>query len=72
MVSETSNTKCRHSMNPLIGLPPDRKWLDPHHFHTLGEKYLLAAAEGAGGLPLVIPALAGRDLSELLGCMTGC
>lgn len=42
---------------PLIGLPADRKLLGPHPFSAVGEKYLRAAIDAAGGLPLIIPAL---------------
>jgi len=31
--------------------------LGPHPFHAVGEKYINAVAEAAGGIPLVIPAL---------------
>ena len=58
-------------MKPLIGLPADRKWLAPHHFHAVGEKYLLAAAEGAGGLPVMVPALPELDLVALLARLDG-
>lgn len=42
---------------PLIGLPADRKLLGPHPFSAVGEKYLRAAIDASGGLPLIIPAL---------------
>lgn len=42
---------------PLIGFPADRKMLGPHPFSAVGEKYLRAAIDVSGGLPLVIPAL---------------
>lgn len=44
-------------MIPLIGLTCDRRVLDPHPFHMVGEKYIDAVRHGAGGLPLLIPAL---------------
>jgi putative glutamine amidotransferase len=47
---------------PLIGVTADRRILDPHPFHVVGEKYLTAVRDGAGGLPFPIPAL-GRMLS---------
>jgi putative glutamine amidotransferase len=31
--------------------------LDPHPFHMVGEKYIAAVRDGAGGLPFLIPAL---------------
>lgn len=42
---------------PLIGVPADRKQIGPHPFTAVGEKYLRAVIDGAGGLPLVIPAV---------------
>jgi putative glutamine amidotransferase len=48
------------SLVPLIGLPADRQFIDPHHYHCVGEKYLLAVVDAMQGLPLVIPALSGR------------
>lgn len=43
---------------PIIGVPADRRILDPHPFHMVGEKYLKALSDGANALPLIIPALA--------------
>lgn len=42
---------------PLIGVPADRRVLNPHPFHMAGEKYLTAIRDGAGAVPVVIPAL---------------
>jgi putative glutamine amidotransferase len=42
---------------PLIGVPSDRRVLDPHPFHMAGEKYIAAVRDGADGLPFLIPAL---------------
>ena len=47
----------RMSVKPLIGVPADRRMLDPHPFHVVGEKYLTAVRDGADALPLTIPAL---------------
>ena len=33
---------------PLIGVPADRRILEPHPFHMVGEKYLVALVEAAG------------------------
>jgi putative glutamine amidotransferase len=43
---------------PLIGIPADRRMLGQHPFHVVGDKYARAVLEGAGGLPLLVPALA--------------
>ena len=45
------------STKPLIGIPCDRRVLDPHPFHMVGEKYLTGIRDGAGALPFMIPAL---------------
>ena len=50
-------TGLRMSVKPLIGVPADRRMLDPHPFHVVGEKYLTAVRDGADALPLTIPAL---------------
>ena len=42
---------------PLIGVPSDRRILDPHPFHMVGEKYVSAVRDAADGLPFMIPAL---------------
>jgi putative glutamine amidotransferase len=42
---------------PIIGVPADRRVLSPHPFHVAGEKYLTAILDGAGCIPLIIPAL---------------
>lgn len=41
---------------PLIGLPADSREIGGMPFHAVGDKYARAAAVGALGLPLVIPA----------------
>jgi putative glutamine amidotransferase len=43
---------------PIIGVPADRRVIDPHPFHMVGEKYLKAVIEAADSVPLVIPVLA--------------
>jgi len=45
---------------PLIGISSDRRILDPHPFHMVGEKYVTAIRDGANALPLLIPVL-GED-----------
>jgi putative glutamine amidotransferase len=57
---------------PLIGIPADRRMLGLHPFHVVGDKYARAVLDAAGGLPLLIPALAeelGTD--ELLERLDG-
>jgi putative glutamine amidotransferase len=45
-------------IRPLIGIPADRRMIGSHAFHSVGEKYAQAILGAAGGLPLLIPALA--------------
>jgi len=60
------------SSAPLIGIPVDVRRLDDQPFHAVGEKYITAIADAAGGLPLLIPALGPRlDLPDLVGRLDG-
>lgn len=65
---------------PLIALVADCRESDGQTFHTVGDKYLRAIALGAGGVPIVLPALAAlhtpEDLRALVAgldgvCLTG-
>ena len=57
---------------PLIGIPADRRTLGLHPFHVVGEKYVRAVLEVAGGLPMLIPALAEElRMEELLERVDG-
>jgi putative glutamine amidotransferase len=59
-------------VRPLIGIPADRRTLGLHPFHVVGEKYARAVLEVAGGLPLLIPALAEElGMDELLERLDG-
>jgi putative glutamine amidotransferase len=60
------------SKRPVIGIPADRRMLGSHPYHLVGEKYLAAVLDGAGGLPLIVPAI-GRELSldELFDTLDG-
>jgi putative glutamine amidotransferase len=57
---------------PLIGIPADRRVLGPQPYHLVGEKYLTAVLDAAGGLPVVVPAI-GRELAmdDLLETVDG-
>jgi putative glutamine amidotransferase len=57
---------------PVIGIPADRRMLAEHPFHVVGEKYITAVLDAAGGIPLLIPAI-GRELEmdELLEGLDG-
>lgn len=59
-------------VKPLIGVPADRRILEPHPFHVAGEKYVTAVRDGADGLPFVIPALGDSvDVDALLARVDG-
>jgi putative glutamine amidotransferase len=60
------------SRRPVIGIAADRRILGNHAFHVAGEKYMTAVAEGAGGIPVLLPALGKpADLEELLERLDG-
>lgn len=42
---------------PIIGVTACTKQIGLHPYHITGDKYVRAVAVGAGGLPLIIPAL---------------
>lgn len=42
---------------PVIGIPADRRLLGSHWFHCVGEKYVLAVAQAAEAVPVLVPAL---------------
>ncbi|MEE7548763.1 gamma-glutamyl-gamma-aminobutyrate hydrolase family protein, partial [Xanthomonas sp. Kuri4-1] len=42
---------------PLVGLTTDRTFLGPHPFLATGEKYVRAVVDGAGAVPVLLPAL---------------
>ncbi|MDH1264053.1 gamma-glutamyl-gamma-aminobutyrate hydrolase family protein [Pseudomonas sp. GD03944] len=57
---------------PLIGVTACTKQIGLHPYHIAGDKYVRAVADGAGGLPLIIPALAELlDSSNLLDNLDG-
>lgn len=57
---------------PLIAVPSDRRILDPHPSHVAGEKYLKALIDGAGGIPVIVPSMAGDiDIDEILDRVDG-
>ena len=47
---------------PLIGIPADRRLLGSQAYHLAGEKYVVAALDAAGVIPVIVPAL-GRELN---------
>jgi len=52
---------------PLIGVPADRRVLDPHPFQMVGEKYLNALIKASDALPLITPVMPDDvDIDEVL------
>jgi len=57
---------------PVVGVPCCATMLGGHAFHIVGDKYLRAVSEGAGALPLAIPALGTwYDFDDLLARLDG-
>jgi putative glutamine amidotransferase len=57
---------------PLIGIPADRRIINVHAFHCVGEKYINALLEAADATPVLIPSLGDRvDLGDLIGRLDG-
>ena len=52
-----SSPSAFRARRPLIGVTACRHQIDDMSCHAAGDKYLRAVLEGAGGLPLLIPAL---------------
>jgi putative glutamine amidotransferase len=60
------------SAKPVIGIPADRRILEPHAFHVVGEKYVAAIRDGADAVPFLIPALGDSlDLDAVLNHVDG-
>jgi len=49
---------------PLVGIPADRRLLNLHFFHCVGEKYIRAVAEGAQALPVLLPSLGDPEFTS--------
>jgi len=62
--------RSRHESSPppLVAVPACRKFIAPHPFHAVGEKYIAALAVAAGVMPLLVPALG--DAAVLRGLLT--
>ncbi len=61
-----------HSRKPLVLIPADVKQIGVYPFHAVGQKYILAVAQGAEALPLLVPAISDHlDIEELLAAADG-
>lgn len=57
---------------PLIGITTDRRIVDPHPFHMVGEKYATAIRDASDALPFLIPALGKSiDADDILSRIDG-
>lgn len=57
---------------PLVGIPADARQLGLHAFHVVGDKYVRAVSDGAGALPVLLPALGeGGDPAAVLARLDG-
>ncbi|WP_029010776.1 gamma-glutamyl-gamma-aminobutyrate hydrolase family protein [Azospirillum halopraeferens] len=62
----------RTAPKPLIGIPACARMMGAHPFHVTGDKYVRAVSDGAGALPLLIPALGdGIDTADLVARLDG-
>jgi putative glutamine amidotransferase len=60
-----------HMRKPIIGIPADRRLLNSHWFHCVGEKYIDAVVLAADAVPVLVPALGERYLGEWLAAFDG-
>ncbi|MDI1308537.1 MAG: gamma-glutamyl-gamma-aminobutyrate hydrolase family protein [Methylotenera sp.] len=57
---------------PVVLIPADVKPLGEHPFHMVGHKYLVAVAEAADAIPLVVPAIGDLlDIAALINIADG-
>lgn len=57
---------------PLVGVVSDLQLIDPHSFHTAGDKYLRALAVAADVIPVIIPALTDvHDIEQWVSRLDG-
>lgn len=62
----------RRHQKPLVGIPCDHRMIGPHPFHAVGEKYIVAARDGADAIPVLIPVLEKPiDVEEILNTVDG-
>lgn len=45
------------SLRPIVAVSADRRVLQPHPSHIVGEKYVKALLDGSDALPMVVPSL---------------
>ncbi len=57
LIIRIGNNMPKHAAKPLIGLTACVREIGIHPFHVVGEKYITAVIEAAGGIPLVLPSI---------------
>jgi putative glutamine amidotransferase len=61
-----------HKRKPVVLIPSDVKQIGVYPFHAVGQKYILAVAQGAEALPLLVPSISDHlDIDELLAYADG-
>ena len=61
-----------HKRKPIVLIPSDLKQIGVYPFHAVGQKYILAVAQGAEALPLLVPSISDHlDIDELLANADG-
>lgn len=61
-----------HTRKPIVLIPADVKQIGVYPFHVVGQKYILAVAQGAQALPLLVPAISDHlDIDALLAIADG-
>ena len=61
-----------HKRKPVVLIPSDLKQIGVYPFHAVGQKYILAVAQGAQALPLLVPSISEHlDIDELLANADG-
>jgi putative glutamine amidotransferase len=45
------------SSRPIVAVPSDRRILNPHPSHVVGEKYVKAVLDGSDCIPFIVPSL---------------
>ncbi len=61
-----------HTRKPIVLLPADVKQIGEHPFHAVGQKYILAVAQAAEAMPLLIPAISEHlSMDDLLASADG-
>ena len=57
---------------PVIGIAADRRVVEPHPVHLVGEKYITAIRDGADALPFILPSLGeSLDLDQAIEHLDG-